>query len=1177
MKQLSLFNKPWRAILGMLFALIASSPTWGDTINYKGLLIEQNPSNSTAVTYAVVGISGVKSDLNNQYSETLEIPDEYFDGRNVHDITAIDSNAFAGCTKVTDIVLSWNIQKIAGDAFKECTALKALFIGYGQQIPTFATDALPTGCAVYVSNPDAYSSDNYWSSYNLKLDFRSTDLYSTYASYLIFRAKNTKEAVVSGIQQNFIEKLSYDIPTDEIPLYDGNDNATQHNYTITGIADGAFSLSKTMRNITIPGNIKEMGTNLFPESLKYIYFDGGIPVVNGDIFVDTTQVLKAIVIDNLSEELTTLPYGFNASHLSANPTDFSIRIKGVSNETALVTAAGYNESQIGSENKASYDVYKGTWEKVGYQRNWVRYTSDGRTYAMFPEVSEATRIILTSDQSKQITDIDANFLQGCANIGSIYLNESIRTIGQNAFMTDGQVKIASMTFPASLEKIYAPIFNENMPDTILSELDSDVPPTIVPDDNNYKYLANSKDIMDTRHLLTLYYRRYAPFLNVDNESNYRWGGFRYGNIGNKVFTSGDYEFTYYHAPKNGFVMVSTTANMEKSYTIPEDVNGVTVVGIGENAFSHSDFQSLTIPATVTFIDQYALKVPSLTSVTVKSEQPCNWYFPTDTFLPAQAVLYVPTAAAIEAYRNAQWTLDEAKFVGWEGYKEGVGTILVEGDANASTNTNDIVLKNDDEMNIGNGTLTYKGNIIRGTKPTSIDILPEVTKLKLQDVSVKKNIIIENNFSKYYKTAGLRSLNKTEKGLDMSFSGSVEFDTFDNEGVTTIAIDEGSTYQGIIKNNGQLSNLDGKITKIDEGKTPMEIGKIAVSKHQMIVPVTASGGVLYFEWQKYNTTSGTYESITAKSYPLKSAALRAAKQIIDSIEVDDIGDYRCLISNIDDEETCMTTLTAYGTVSSDPVIGTVTFKAFSKGYYEGAEKGKDVTVSYTKDQALKFRLMDKTGTIIRTATVAAYYKGANRTDKLTPDATNEYYMVLNHVNDEITVTVDSCIVASDTATIGMITLKAFDKGYFEGGEQGKDQVVKFSKDQTYSFRLLDKQKKVIQIATVSAYYKNANKTVKLTPDEKNDYYMVLSSVNDDITITVDSCSPVANEIAFANDVKVWGSRGVLHISAPQAVKASIISLDGKQNIIRSEAGDQQFYLGQGVFIIRIGDKAWKIRL
>jgi hypothetical protein len=170
-----------------------------------------------------------------------------------------------------------------------------------------------------------------------------------------------------------------------------------------------------------------------------------------------------------------------------------------------------------------------------------------------------------------------------------------------------------------------------------------------------------------------------------------------------------------------------------------------------------------------------------------------------------------------------------------------------------------------------------------------------------------------------------------------------------------------------------------------------------------------------------------------------------------------------------------------------------------------------------------------------------------------------------------------VTTTTPKTVGVITLKAFKKGYYKGVSYGKDSTFVFTKDTSFEFQIMDTLDYLIKnYAVVTATYKSTGEKDTLTADI-NFFYKILHT-DDTITVSVDSCIITANEpISLTNNVKVWGNDGILHVSAPQRVTVYIATFDGRMRAVTSEAGDQEFYLGKGIYIIRIEDKTWKIKI
>ncbi|MCH5156799.1 MAG: S8 family serine peptidase [Clostridiales bacterium] len=93
--------------------------------------------------------------------------------------------------------------------------------------------------------------------------------------------------------------------------------------------------------------------------------------------------------------------------------------------------------------------------------------------------------------------------------------------------------------------------------------------------------------------------------------------------------NGDYVEGIYIVDPNG--VLTAYRGSKTDVVVPEKVNGVTVIAIGEGAFAYSDMTSITLPSTVTLIQQYAftgcgnlrqIYAPGVTSVEYSAFSQC---------------------------------------------------------------------------------------------------------------------------------------------------------------------------------------------------------------------------------------------------------------------------------------------------------------------------------------------------------------------------------------------------------------------------------------------------------------------------------------------------------------------------------------------------------------------------
>ena len=166
----------------------------------------------------------------------------------------------------------------------------------------------------------------------------------------------------------------------------------------------------------------------------------------------------------------------------------------------------------------------------------------------------------------------------------------------------------------------------------------------------------------------------------------------------------------------------------------------------------------------------------------------------------------------------------------------------------------------------------------------------------------------------------------------------------------------------------------------------------------------------------------------------------------------------------------------------------------------------------------------------------------------------------------------------------LVLLSFARGHYDGVAQKKDTTIVYNlvnKADTPQFSTAPADSGYSErypSAFVSYYKAGAKTTTDTLRVYKNaDGYYNILHITDSVVVRMDTVTPTASEHIDLVNVKVWGNDGILHVSAPQRVTVYIATFDGRMRAVTSEAGDQEFYLGKGIYIIRIEDKTWKIKI
>lgn len=101
---------------------------------------------------------------------------------------------------------------------------------------------------------------------------------------------------------------------------------------------------------------------------------------------------------------------------------------------------------------------------------------------------------------------------------------------------------------------------------------------------------------------------------------------------------------------------------------------------------------------------------------------------------------------------------------------------------------------------------------------------------------------------------------------------------------------------------------------------------------------------------------------------------------------------------------------------------------------------------------------------------------------------------------------------------------------------------------------------------------------ITP-RKSDNKYVISSVTADLSVTITGIvknAPTANEEITVSATRVWGSRGVLHISQPTASKVTIYTFGGALlKSARLPAGDTRTAVPAGSYVVMAGNSSFKV--
>ena len=601
---------------------------------------------------------GVKSIGNHAFAgcsalESITIPDS---------VLSIGYSAFEGCTALKNITIPGSVLSIGDNAFKECTALESATISEG--VKSIGDNAF-YNCTnlVNVSLPDSLTSI----SFNTFYGCTNLQYYNDGTAYYLGNSENHYLVLVSVISKEITSftiddktKFIWSSAFSECRVLESIENtqnilcigshAFEHcnnlktfsiPYGITTIEDGTFFCCTNMQTITIPETVTSIGQSAFegcnnlksisiPNSvtsignkafyeckkLENIIVPNGVPSINYDTFngceslewvslpesvyyinqfaFNNCSSLKSIIIPSVvtdiavaaflnCDALTTVYYGGTEEGWS------TISIEG--NNGCLNGVRKYYFSQTEPEKDGyfwHFDTDGVTPVSWGNEPNYsygLAYSlnSDGKGYTVvgMGDCIDKDLIIPSTHEGLPVTAIGENVFNGNTDITYVLIDRAVTSIGQGAF-----------NLCSSLINVYYNGTKEEW-ETLCSSIG-------VSND----YLIDAK---------VYYFSQTQPeegffwHFDTDGKTPVSWGVESDYSVGLKYSLNTD---------EKGYTVVGIGYCEDTDLVIPATYRGLPVTAIGSKAFeSVRSFKSVSIPASVTTIGEYAFASCGVTSVT----------------------------------------------------------------------------------------------------------------------------------------------------------------------------------------------------------------------------------------------------------------------------------------------------------------------------------------------------------------------------------------------------------------------------------------------------------------------------------------------------------------------------------------------------------------------------------
>ena len=601
---------------------------------------------------------GVKSIGNHAFAgcsalESITIPDS---------VLSIGYSAFEGCTALKNITIPGSVLSIGDNAFKECTALESATISEG--VKSIGDNAF-YNCTnlVNVSLPDSLTSI----SFNTFYGCTNLQTYDDGTAYYLGNSENHYLVLVSVISKEITSftiddktKFIWSSAFSECRVLESIENtqnilcigshAFEHcnnlktftiPYGVTTIEDGTFFCCTNMQTITIPETVTSIGQSAFEgcNNLQSISIPNSVTSIGNKAFYECKKLENIIIPDGVtfirfdtfngceSLEWVSLPesvyyidqFAFkNCSslksiiipsavtkiaiaaflHCDALTTVYysgtedkwsTISIEG--NNGCLNGVRKYYFSQTEPEKDGyfwHFDTDGVTPVSWGNEPNYsygLAYSlnSDGKGYTVvgMGDCIDKDLIIPSTHEGLPVNAIGENAFNGNTDITYVLIDRAVTSIGQGAF-----------NLCSSLINVYYNGTKEEW-ETLCSSIGVS---------NDYLIDAKVYYFSETEPADGFFWH-----FDTDGKTPVSWGVESDYSVGLKYSLNTD---------EKGYTVVGIGYCEDTDLVIPATYRGLPVTAIGSNAFeSVRSFKSVSIPASVTTIGEYAFAHCGVTSVT----------------------------------------------------------------------------------------------------------------------------------------------------------------------------------------------------------------------------------------------------------------------------------------------------------------------------------------------------------------------------------------------------------------------------------------------------------------------------------------------------------------------------------------------------------------------------------
>ena len=581
---------------------------------------------------------------------SVTIPATVSNDNVTYNVTAIEADAFSGCTDLTSVALYPATPPTLGSGvFSGCTSLNTIYVPSGSAA-AYKTAAGWSGYAAKIQGFDGTCGDNVYYAYdsnattlNIFGTGSMTDYSTTNSPWFSYRMSIKTVVIGNGVTTIGNYAFYSCTSLESITIPDG----------VTSIGEAAFGRCTSLNSITIPDGVTSIGFDAFGHctSLNSITIPDGVTSIDNSAFYGCTGLTSIEIPASVTtigdqafrdcSKLTSVTiyapkldtYGYTVFKDNASGRKIYVPKNSVDTYKSYASKMSFDENDIvGFDGKWGTNVY------YAYENDTKTLNIFG-TGAMKDDASsnrpwhsyckDITKVII----SDGVTRIGEAAFYGCSSLESVKIPVSVTRIGNYAFYNCSSLE--SIEIPASVTRIDRFAF-AHCTNLLAVILNSETPPTLV---SNAFLACTALNAIVVPEDVVAAYKAADGWKDYEDKICNKYGSYgdnvyyAYNSNTKTLYIFGTGYMTEYfggHIPWDEYRTDITTVVIGHGVTSIgsmafSDCTGLTsieipasVMMIGHDAFiGCTSLKSITIPASVSYIDNYAFKnCTGLTSIEI---------------------------------------------------------------------------------------------------------------------------------------------------------------------------------------------------------------------------------------------------------------------------------------------------------------------------------------------------------------------------------------------------------------------------------------------------------------------------------------------------------------------------------------------------------------------------------